>query len=405
MCALRRWIAICTLLVLALPHWQGCSKEASFEPLFEMNPGGRLRSTTLEATNSTWFNKGASAGPARSSVRMPVCNWNGYDSRGFLRFTAFPDTSVTIESVLLYLWANRVDGDWNGAVLDLHVLTDTLLQDDLYWGVMPGISAEPVADFSVPSEPGSIFVDVTETVEAWMRGEEPNYGFAIKARDETGPEFIAEFATREVAVRKINDSTTVDLRPALRFTYTDTAEVEQRAVSIATEDTFADTLVTPFPGDDMHLLCGSGFPSRAFLLFDITDSIPEGSTVTKCVLSLTIDPLSSSFDSMGISCYAVVDSAWTGFDTKTGAAGAGAVTLQAGETDDVVEMVITGVVQPLVARTEVNRGFVIRSINEVLDLDFVRFWSHRQADPVLRPKLAVDYVLPPDLPYQAEDKP
>jgi hypothetical protein len=407
MCASRRWIAICTLLVLALPYWQGCSKEASFEPLSEMNPGERLRSATLEATNSTWFNKGASAGPARSSIRMPVGNWNGYDSRGFLRFTAFPDTSVAIGSVLLYLWANRTEGDLGGAILDLHVLSDTLVQDDLYWGTMPGISLEPIADFAVPSEPGSVFVDVTEVVEAWMRGEEPNYGFAIKARDETGPEFIAEFATREVAIRQIDDSTTIDLRPALRFTYTDTAEVVQHAVSIATEDTFADTLVTPFPQDDMHLLCGSGFPSRAFVLFDIADSIPVGSTVTKCVLSLTIDPATSSFDSMGISCYAVVDTAWTGFDTKTGSAGAGTVTLEAGQVgdDNQVEMVITGLVQPLVARAETNRGFVIKPVNEALDLDFVRFWSHRQADPDLRPRLEVDYALPPDLPYQMEAKP
>jgi hypothetical protein len=400
-----RWMTICTLLLSAFCILQGCSKEASFEPLFELNQGERLRSDTLEATSSTWFNKGVSAGPARSSTRMTVCTWNGYESRGFLRFTAFPDTSVTIDSVLLYLWANWIDGDLGGAVVDIHALVDTLKQADLYWGDMPGISPEPLADFTLPSEPGSVFVDVTGVVTSWIRGEGHNYGFALKARDETGPQFIVEFATREVSVKKIDDSTSLDLRPALRIAFTDTAGAEQRAVSIATEDTFADTLATPFPEDELRLLCGSGFPSRAFVKFDI-DRIPEGSTVTKSVMSLTLDSLTSSFDSLGISCYAVVDTAWRGFDTKIGASGTGAITLKAGEIGDdrVVDMVITGLVQPLVARIESNRGFVIKPSNEVFALDFVRFWSHHQPDHYLRPRLVVDYVLPPDLPYPEEVK-
>jgi hypothetical protein len=391
---------ICIVLLSAILWCQGCSKEASFEPLFELDPGGRLRSDTLVATESEWFNKGSSAGPSWSSTRMVVCNWSGYDSRGFLRFTAFPDTSVTIDSVLLYLWATRIDGDLGGAILDVHTLVDTLEQTELYWGEMPGISEEPVAHLQLPSAPGSIFVDVTDAVVSWIRQEGTNYGLALKAHDETGPEFLVEFATREISVKEIDDSTSLDLRPALRIAYLDTAGEDQRAISIAAEDAFADTLVSPFAEDDVHLVCGSGFPSRSLLKFDI-DRIPEGSTVTRSVMSLTLDSQASSFDSTGITCHAVLESPWDGFETQIGVSGIATVTLEADEiaADETVDLDVTVLVQPLVARSENNRGFAVKTSNEIFDLDFLRFWSHRTPDGDLRPKLVVDYMLPPAPPY------
>ena len=400
-----RWAITAAALLSALLMCGSCSREASFEPLFELNPGERFRSDTLTATESEWFNRGSSAGPGWSSTRVVVCNWNGYASRSFIRFTAFPDTSATVDSVSLYLWAARVDGDSEAAVVDIHTLTDTLEQYDLYWGEMPGISEDPVASFEVKSIAGSVFVDVTEAVTPWIKQEASNYGIALKARDETGPAFLVEFATREVPVKTIDDSTSLDLRPALRIAYTDTAGEDQLAISVAAEDVFADSLITPFPEDPARLLCGSGFPSRAFVRFDV-GKIPDGSTVTRSIMSLNIDSETSSFDSMGVTCHAILDYPWEDFDTGIGATGISTITLQAGEagTDTIVDMDITGLVQPLVARQEANLGFAVKASNELFDLDFMRFWSHTQPDSNLRPRLVIDYVLPPGIPYYEEEQ-
>jgi hypothetical protein len=401
-----RWVIVCAVLLPALLSCIGCSKEASFEPLFELSPQERFRSDTLVATESEWFNLGASAGPGWSSTRSVVCNWTGYDSRAFLRFTAFPDTSAVIDSVLLYLWTTRVEGGAGGAVIDIHTLVDTLEQKSLYWGNMPGISEEPVASLEVPSAPGSLFVDVTQTVVSWIKGEGRNYGFALKARDETGPEFLVEFATREVTLKTIDDSTSLDFRPALRIAYLDTAGESQRAVSIATEDTFADTLVQTFPDDATHLVCGRGFPSRTFVRFSV-DQIPEGSTVTRSMMTLTVDPAASSFDSIGIACHAILDYPWDGFGTTIGVTGTAVVTLEAQAigSEPQVKFDVKALVQPLVARQENNFGFAVRASNEVFDLDFVRFWSHLQPDSDLRPKLVIDYLLPPAIPYPEVGQP
>lgn len=407
MSTIGKWGMICAVLLPALLLSGGCSREVSFEPLFEPDPEERFRSDTLIATQSEWVTRGSSAGPGWRSARMVVCNWHGYDSRGFLRFTAFPDTSATVDSVLLYLWATRVDGDWSGAILDVHTLVDTLKQKDLYWGQMPGISEEPIANLALPSAPGSVFVDVTEAVTSWIKREDRNLGFALKARDEEGPEVLVEFATREVSVKTIDDSTFWDCRPALRIAYLDTAGEDQQAVSIAAEDTFADTLETPFPEDDLHLLCGRGFPSRAFVRFDIAQ-IPKGSTVTRSIMSLAIDSEASSFDSVGITCHAILDYPWEeGFQTTIGAAGISTITVESDtlESNATVRMDVTGLVQPLVARLEQNSGLAVKTSNEVFDLDLMRFWSHAQPDSDLRPKLVIDYVLPPTLHHSEEDQP
>jgi hypothetical protein len=335
-----------------------------------------------------------------------VCNWEGYLSRAFLRFTAFPDTEVTVDSVLLYLYVTRIEGDAGAVTFDIHTLADTLKQKEIYWGNMPEISAAPVASFSAPLESGdSVFIDITELAEAWRHEEETNYGLAIKMDENPGaPQAIAEFGTKEVLLKVVDDSTIYDFRPALRFAYVDTAGQEQHAIAISSEDVFADTLVTPFPADTSSVLCGNGFASRGFVKFDLSD-IPEGSTLARSILVISPDLERSSFDSMGVQCHAVLDAAWSGYDTEIGGTGAGLATLMPGELSagEKVEMDITAILQDVIAGVQSNYGLALRSPDERFDLDFVRFFSHSYPDTDLVPLLRVDYVLPPELPSEITD--
>jgi hypothetical protein len=110
---------------------------------------------------------------------------------------------------------------------------------------------------------------------------------------------------------------------------------------------------------------------------------------------------------MGITCHAVVDSVWSGFDTPIGASGTETITIMAEdlETDSTVSLNVTALVQPLAARLEDNLGFVVKTSNEIFDLDFLRFWSQSCPDTALRPSLEIDYTLPPAVPYSEVDQP
>jgi hypothetical protein len=65
-------------------------------------------------------------------------------------------------------------------------------------------------------------------------------------------------------------------------------------------------------------------------------------------------------------------------------------------------MDITPLIQPLVARKESSYGLVIKSVDETADIDFVRFFSSMAADTLVRPRLEIEYVLPPDPSYLEE---
>lgn len=396
----------CLSLIIVLVGCTGCGQEAAFTPPVDMKTSERFRSATYTAVSSDWFNDAENAGPGYLSERFVVCNSEGYLSRGFIRFTAFPDTELAVDSVLLYLYVTRIEGDAGAVTFDVHTLTDTLEQKKLYWGNMPGISESPVASFSSPLESGdSVLVDITEIAEAWRKDQAPNYGLAIKMDENPGaPRAIAEFGTREVLLKVVDDSTVYDFRPALRFAYVDTGGQDQHAIAITSEDAFADTLVTPFPPDTLSMLCGNGFASRGFVKFDLSD-IPEGSTLARSVLVISPDLEHSSFDSMGVECHAVLDATWSGFDTRIGTSGAGLATLIPAELSggEKIEMDITAILQDVVARTQPNYGLALKSPDERFDLDFARFFSASQPDTDLVPMLRVEYVLPPEPPYPEDE--
>lgn len=401
--------ALCFSLIVIVAACVGCSKEAAFST-DDLETEGRFKSDRLYATRSDWANRGHSAGNIWQSKRLVVCRWRGYQARSFLKFASLPDSTAQIDSVHLFLYATRVEGDVASNALSIHALTDTLYQTEIFWDNMPAYSQDLAVAFSPPAESeDSVRVDLTEIVSSWTEGETTNFGLVIKLADDLpGSDVIVEFASREVPTKEITsaeDTTVLDLRPTLRIAYTDTAGETQFTKSVASADVFADTLVTPFAPDTLSLIVGNGTPSRGFVKFDVTDSIPIEATVTRAVLKLTPNLEESSFDSMRVTCHAILDPDWTGFDTRIGISGAGMDTLRSdvimpGET---IRLVVTPLIQPLVSRRQNNYGLLIKSADESFDLDFVKFFSSRWAGTDSLPMLQVDYLLPPS-PWYREDE-
>lgn len=392
----------------------GCSKEASFTA-DDIPTDYRFAADTLKATDSGWANSDSSAGGSYLSKRLVVGTSPGpitgsyYTARTFLWFLSLPDSTVDVTSAELYLYATAVNGSYGCGTFDIHTLADTLYQTILYWGNMPGPDLEPVAGFSAPGQDGdSIFVDVTDVVTSWIKNESENLGFAIKGSEIANDFCLVEFASREVTrTTDISgvDTTVFEFRPALRIAYTDTAGEAQFYESIASADAFADTLIAlgEPPEELQSLVCGNGFPSRAFIKFNVL-ALPIEATVTKAVLRLTPDLEGSVFDSIGVTCHAVLDTAWSGLNTRIGASGAGLRVLRRRDPDpgQTVGLDITGLVHPLVARKVSSYGFVIKSAGETSDLDFVSFFGSESADRSRHPRLEIDYLMPPDPPYSEE---
>jgi hypothetical protein len=367
-------IAVVTLIILSLTLVLGCSEKAVFR-VTGLVPDSLLVQDTLGVAQADWSNRGRAASGMWQSERMVTCNWHGYWARSFMGFSR-PDTTLVLESAALHLYATRIEGEMAASSFGVYTLADSLLVGDIYWDKMPAAD-ELAGNFTLP-DPGpeelgedSVSVDITGVVADWMSGASDNYGLMVKLDEEgTATEAIAEFGTSQGRNRPVEtdegDTVLVDVRPSVRIAYIDTTGESDNDTTLwylPSNDTFSDTLVTPFEGD--MLIVGNGFPSRSFVKFDL-DVLPEGSTLTRAVLDLTLAAgLSSS-------------------------AGAGTTTLQRKdyELDGLVRMDITPLVRPQVGGVVSNYGYVIKSTKEAFDLDYVRFYPD--------PKLRVYYALPPE---------
>ncbi|MGD9401521.1 MAG: DNRLRE domain-containing protein [bacterium] len=394
-------IAVVTMFAAFLVLLAGCSERADFK-VTNLVPDSLLVSDTLDVAQAGWYNKGRAASGMWQSERMVTANWHGYQSRSFLSLSR-PDTAFELQSAELYLYATRIEGDMASSTFELYTLADSILAGDIYWSEMPQPD-ELLATFALP-DPGpgaivedSVFVDITTVVAEWISGESDNYGLVMKLDSEgTAAEAIAEFGTSQSRNRPVEDdegdTTLVDVRPSMRVAYRDTAnDADTTLWYLPANDTFSDTLVTPLGGS--LLTVGNGFPSRAFIEFDL-GAIPEGSRLSRAVLELTVSADSSSFDEISVICHAALE-AWNGFDTDIGGQGVGTTTLSREdfETDGVIRMEISELVIPQVGGVVANHGYVIKSTKEAFDLDYVRFHA--------TPRLMVYYALPPEPWYRRD---
>jgi len=400
----------CLAAVAASLAWlgSGCSQKEQFSPYLEGGLGtdSLFGDTTLVAVAEHSAASTQSAGDASASRRLVVANWNGYAARTFLNFSLFPDTSLTITSARLFLYYTRVEGDVQPAPFGLYALADSLVQLGLRWGNMPAAGDE-IMPFGLGTEPeDSVVLDVTETVAAWAKGTSTNRGFMIKCLDEFSPDQrIVEFASSEEPfARKLiegSDTTTIKIVPVLRVVSVDSTDSTEFTQLTAAIDTFADTLTTA--RSESVLTVANGFPSRTFLKFDFS-LLPREATVIRAVLRLSADTTASSLDSMSVICHAVLDTV-SGFGASYGATGSGTTLLTRHKlaNDPSFAMDVTPLVQPQVSQlVKVNYGLLVKSADEVADLDYVVLVPRSSGRSELAPKLEVHYVVPPRPWYRRE---
>jgi hypothetical protein len=104
-----------------------------------------------------------------------------------------------------------------------------------------------------------------------------------------------------------------------------------------------------------------------------------------------------------VSCHALLED-FSGFETEFGAKGAGTTTLtyDSLQVEPSIAMDVTALVQPIVSNLVTNRGFVIMTSDETVDLDFVVFASTRDRDTDSAPRLTLMYTVPPPPSYRRD---
>jgi hypothetical protein len=326
----------------------------------------------------------------------------------FLRFTALPESTVEITRASLFLYATRVESEGGAREFGIYTLASALNETTLTWVARPDLASR-VAVFSLgSSDPDtmladSVIVDLTSLVSGWVSAQDSNFGLAITLEDGGGPEVIAEFATAQDPTTREratdSDTTNFQVWPHLKIDYivdSDTSYIE----ALATQDVFAASLEAPLPGN--MLACGNGFPTRAFVAFDLAD-VPREASVARAEIKLNVDLASSSFNEITVACYGLV-SPIGGFKTAHGSTYIDSEVMadSSVKSDPAFSFDVTVPVQALVSKQVENYGFVFESLGEDADLDFVVFQSAMGGRPDLAPRLEVYYTLPPAPRYEKD---
>ncbi|MFZ1946113.1 MAG: DNRLRE domain-containing protein [bacterium] len=405
-----RQILLAVLAALAVCALAGCSQKESFSPDIygDLAPDSLFDSIDTAASTEASAGLGAAADSLWASRQMVVSNWRGRRAMSFVRFSALPESTVEITRASLFLYARRIQSDGAAYQFGIYTLATALNETTLTWTARPDLE-DRVAVFSLGSSgpdamaEDSVIVDLTSLVSGWVSAQDSNFGLAIKLEDEGGSRVIAEFATAQDPTTRdrVADSDTTDFQvwPHLKIDYiedSDTSYIE----ALATQDVFAASLDEPLP--DTLLACGNGFPTRAFVAFDLAD-VPREASVARAEIKLNVDLASSSFDEITVACYGLV-SPIGGFKTAHGSTYIDSEVMadSSVQSDQAFSFDVTVPVQALVSKQVENYGFVFESLGEDADLDFVVFQSAMGGRPDLAPRLEVYYTLPPPPRYEKD---
>jgi hypothetical protein len=177
--------------------------------------------------------------------------------------------------------------------------------------------------------------------------------------------------------------------PRIFSTWT-AAEGDTTSTSFSVEDVSLITTDSSFqpvaelPG---RMTIARGFVARGFVMFDIPD-LGARATINRAEIVLHIDAAQSSFDQFQLVYQRVIGATFEDADTSVDPTFFGNASVSA-DVDSVVS-VVTGLVDGLVST--VNRGLLVRALDERPDVDFVRFHGFDTEVPELAPRLRIWYT-------------
>lgn len=337
-------------------------------------------------------------------------NVPGYESRALIRFDLAPLDSlpegtevVTARIRLSYVPAaeqpieigiHRVTSEWSE---EAATWQRRLLGED--WAVPGGdFEPEPVAVFEILPAPtdttqaDSVHVDLpNEVVRDWLDGTLPNHGVILVQRT---PGERIELVSRGLDGVNPNG-------PALQM------EIQLPGVGVpaalgsieAREDTFIVLDAAPLAPDPGLLVNAAEPPRRTFLLPDL-DGVPEGATVARAQLVMTVAATRLPEDSLAVVALAA-QSVFRGEATILPAPsifsslGTVTVTMETQPGDSLVfeSRQLTATVQRWLRTPTSNLGIGLRTVGEEIVFGGVRFHG-LEAPEGLRPRLRIVFLAP-----------
>jgi hypothetical protein len=358
---------------------------------------GQLKAVRLleiaAADTSTDFQVEKPAAAPGLSNTLPLGHRSGLESRMLIRFEtgAFPDSGTPIDSAAVRFLAFDGIAAADSISFGVHRITSNWIEaDDFDSTGVPSFLAEAVdtQTIAVPAAGDTVRIQVPSLFRFWCDTPDSNFGMLLDPVD--GTDGMIELASGETTTP-----------PIIQGFWND--GVADTSVALATtHDSFRVEAAPDFvnlAGVADHLTLARGFPARALVKFGIPgpDSLPElwdRGTVNRAELVLHLDAGLSSFLTLRIGAQRVLEEPWAVDSTTVDGLLFGLA--DAEPESSTVTLEVGNLITELLQEGDADHGFLLRTLDERVDADVLRFWSETAADPTLRPSLTIWYT-PGDL--------
>jgi hypothetical protein len=381
-------------LILSVAVWNGCGQDDDSSILFSKNPRtdtgtgpypARLSEIAADTTLQVTFKT------ASSSVLLAGALPSGFAARPYFKFGTLPDSAAVPPDSILSATVTVMVKDRYGAdvaTLTLHEAPSAWSPDSLDYATSP--TGPSMSEFS----PEVASVDTTTRLTAplsparfaeWRHDASSNFGLHLGS------------TSQDALIRLYSVATDPgEQTPSLMIRFVADADTDSVTVK-ATADDYAFQRPSP-PSDPQRLEIAGGWALRTLIRFD-SDSlralIPEGATVNRARLVLTVVESSGLLGTVSLAAYTVTSS-WgeSAADSVLTTSSAAATASYSTGADSLV-FEIAGLVRNWIAGNVANYGLQIRSTSETVDLAHLSVASRQNPDVSIRPRLDLAYTLPP----------
>lgn len=309
-----------------------------------------------------------------------------------ISFSAFPDSLLSVDSAEVFIPAFRSFGDTTAQFeASAHKIIAPWQEADVNFNSFANAfdAAEIGRTTVVAADTDTVRIKIDpNVVTQWAHDPENNFGLLLQP---LGPTFMKRFSS-------INSTRNA---PWLKISYQDSSGsgALRTAEVIPLHDAFIfETLQAPEEGP---LYVANGLAARSLLRFDLS-AIPQGATVNRAVLNLTVDHAHSYLDSLeGIvfSMYPVIEETSNALTTAIDSSRV--LSLQLGVVVDSTKTLSIrfqesgrpNQVQFWSFGTDENHGLVLRPAFGGQDLWRVAFFG-ATSDSTKSPQLVVEYTPP-----------
>lgn len=363
----------------------------------ENHTTGQIKTILLDPAKTAFFGSEVITG---ASSYIFLGNYEGITAWALFRyaFNGVPDSSK-IKSVQFTLYSSGAAGDtlaqFDATLHLMGSLNPEWDELDMNWTTFaqdfqatPLSAPAQVTGLSGDSVRFDLDLQQFTTADSLLDSVIIKNGFCLRFEPSQTIQMLKRFYSSDIS--------TTALKPSLRI-ISEKAGVSDTTFDYAARETFIVQPGELAADNNQFLFTGRGYSWRSMLNFDIS-GIPANATINRARLIMVLARANSVFglnSDINVRLQTITNWPENHADVSIDSTSTGVTSTS---TEDTVSVELRAYLQDWSAGLSENHGVFLRALNEGDDICRLAFYG-ATADTLLRPKLIIEYTIPPETKY------